>query len=89
MGNQPDGTMNIEVSFCDLSVAEVHTVDHGALYNSMNVPLCLAIMVVEQLLLLTTFLMGHRDHNTPIQVSAILEHREPPISLTTRKEGKF
>ena len=41
---------------------------------------------LSQLLSLTTFLMGH---NTPIQVSAILEHREPPISLTTRKEGKF
>ena len=87
MGNQPDGTMDVVVS-C-LSVAKVSTVNFGALNNSMDIPLCLAILAVEQLLLITTFLMGHRDHSTPIQDSATLEHVEQPISLTTRKEGKF
>ena len=86
MGNQPDGTMNIKVSFvsCQLLKSVLLT-----MVPSLIVLLCLATLVVEQLLLLTTFLMGHRDHNTPIQVSTMLEHREPPISLTTRKEGKF
>ena len=57
--------------------------------SSMTVPVCLATVDVEVLSSLTSFVMGYRDHNILILGSGTLGHRGQPISLTTRKGGKF
>ena len=84
MGNQPPGTMSVQVSRQSSSTCGPTYV----IYNSVSKPVCLAMVVVDLLLSRTTFLMGGRDLSTLVLDSTTMGHRERPIYLITRKEEK-